>query len=394
MGRRRHLACVLGGMDLVRPLAMAGVRSWVMARRGQPMRYSRFVDGVIEYVDPWEASDEFVERLLSFADRQSHQPILYYENDGYLAAISNGRKELHDAFRFVIPSKDLVDDLVDKWRFDKLVRRLDLPTPRSWVIRDSDDIERLSLSLPIIVKPLTRYDRDNGWVRVGGSAKAISISSTRAIQELGQKIETVGIALVAQELITGPESQIESYHVYARQPGEVVAGFTGRKIRTWPLEYGHSTALVTTDAPDVEQLGRDLVQRLRLSGVAKLDFKRSVDGRLHLLEINPRFTLWNHLGAVAGVNIPALVYDDLTGDSWRHPIRRARAGVSWCDIPKDFRAARAASVGLASWATSVARSDIKTDLAFDDPMPYIRGRLLGGALRALTRTFRRLGAAV
>src|SRR5439155_95698 len=104
------------------------------------------------------------------------------------------------------------------------------------------------------------------------------------------------------------------------------AEFTGRKIRTHPTQHGHSTALEITDAGDVAALGRDLVHRVGLRGVAKLDFKRGPDGRLHLLEINPRFTLWHHPAALAGVNVPLLVYGDLTGAS-RPPLLKARACV-------------------------------------------------------------------
>jgi predicted ATP-grasp superfamily ATP-dependent carboligase len=49
------------------------------------------------------------------------------------------------------------------------------------------------------------------------------------------------------------------------------------------------------------------------------------------LEINPRFTLWHHAGAVAGVNIPALVYADLTGTP-RPATARAKAGVRRCRV--------------------------------------------------------------
>jgi hypothetical protein len=70
----------------------------------------------------------------------------------------------------------------------------------------------------------------------------------------------------------------------------------------------------------------DLVDALEwLTGGAKLDFKSAPDGRLLLLEINPRFNLWHHLGAVAGVNLPALVYADLVGLP-RPATRPARAG--------------------------------------------------------------------
>jgi hypothetical protein len=50
--------------------------------------------------------------------------------------------------------------------------------------------------------------------------------------------------------------------------------------------------LQTTDAPDVAALGREVVRRLDLTVVAKLDFERAPDGTLRHLEINPRFTLW------------------------------------------------------------------------------------------------------
>ena len=91
-----------------------------------------------------------------------------------------------------------------------------------------------------------------------------------------------------------------------------------------------------------------LCERIGLTGVAKLDFKRDPQGKLRLLEINPRFNLWHHPGAVAGVNIPALVYADLTG-SPRPAATRVKAGVRWCRPWKDFPAARAAGVPLTTW---------------------------------------------
>jgi D-aspartate ligase len=50
-----------------------------------------------------------------------------------------------------------------------------------------------------------------------------------------------------------------------------------------------------------------VLARLGVRGVAKLDIKRDDRGRLHLLEINPRSNLWHDPGAVAGVNLPAMV---------------------------------------------------------------------------------------
>lgn len=369
------MACVLGDMDIVRPLAMAGIRSWVAASSERPPRYSRFVEGVIERADPWREPEELVARLLSFAQTQPTAPVLFYEDDGYLAVISRFRRRLAEHFRFVIPDADLVEDLMDKARFLDLAAKLDLPVPASrHLVPETDDLE-LDLDFPVIIKPLTRDDRNEGWVTIGGSAKAIRVDTPEDFRRHIPYLRNAGIPLLAQSLVPGPETAVESYHVYAEQGGNVVAEFTGKKIRTLPSEFGYSTALTTTDAPDVLELGREIVGRLRLSGVAKLDLKRDRDGKLYLLEVNPRFTLWNHLGARAGVNLPELVYRDLVGME-RDQVRHASAGVTWCDVPKDLRAAVAASIPLMTWARWVASSDIKTDFAWDDPVPFLRGRLL------------------
>jgi predicted ATP-grasp superfamily ATP-dependent carboligase len=175
---------------------------------------------------------------------------------------------------------------------------------------------------------------------------------------------------MAQELVPGGETAIESYNVYVNDAGAIVGEFAGRKIRTHPLTFGDSTALEVTDAADVLALGQRIVKRLKLRGVAKLDLKRAPDGSLRLLEINPRFTLWHHLGACAGVNLAALVYRDLTG--LPHPPRAAaRAGTRWCKPWSDIRAARASGISLVRWIPWALSCDALSAFAWDDPMPLL-----------------------
>jgi D-aspartate ligase len=112
------------------------------------------------------------------------------------------------------------------------------------------------------------------------------------------------------------------------------------------------------------------LSRLDLRGVAKVDFKRGPDGRLHVLEVNPRFTLWVHVGALAGVNLPQLVYADLTGRP-RPAAKPARAGVTWRRA-SDVKAARALGIGRAQWLAAALRSDATAGFAWNDPLPLVR----------------------
>jgi len=370
----RALACVMGNTiwNLVRALGLADIPCAVVTRPGGPTLYSRFTRAALCWKDFSVGADELVEVLVRFGAAQPEPPVLFYNGDVQLLFVSRYRERLAEAFRFVIADPVLVEDLVDKARFQLLAERLDLPVPAARPLYPSAGSAPpdLDLRYPVIIKPFTRREP---WDALG-AGKALQIDSSAALRDLWPRLITLGTDLLAQELVPGPESRVESYHVYADQDGTIVGEFTGRKIRTWPTSYGHSSALVTTDAADVRALGRDLVQAVNLRGVAKLDFKRDPEGRLRLLEINPRFNLWHHLGAVAGVNLPALVYGDMVGLP-RPRVELPRAGVHWCRVWEDLPAARASGIPFVTWLLWVLRCEAKSAMAWDDPMPLLRGAL-------------------
>ncbi len=369
---RGTLACVMGDIDLLRPLALAGIPCAVVTRPGVPSLYSRAARLRL----PWNnfAPDDatLVDALVALGQAQREPPVLFYEEDAQLLLVSRYRDRLARAFRFVIADADLVEDLLDKARFQALAARRGLPVPAAREF-DPSALEPgdLGLRFPVLIKPVTRLD---AWNERFGLRKAVAAENLAAMRSLWPQLRELGLPLLAQELVPGAEARIESYHCYVDGNGSIAAEFTGRKLRTYPARYGHTTALEITDAPDVRALGRAAIEKLGLTGVAKLDFKRNMQGKLRLLEINPRFTLWHHAGAVAGVNIPALVYADLLGIP-RPPPGRAKAGVRWCRAWKDLPAARAEGVSLAQWLPWFLGCEAKSALFFDDPMPFVRSSL-------------------
>jgi D-aspartate ligase len=371
-GADAPLACVMGGMDLIRPLGLAGIRCVAVAPPGGPSLYSRFNAATLPWAEFAPDAESLVERLLRFAATQPTPPVLFYQEDTQLLMVSRFRERLARAFRFVIAEAALVEDLVDKARFQTMSERLGLPVPPTRRLRPAIDRTPADpgLGFPLIVKPLTRYE---SWEAIGGAHKALRVETAQALYDLWPRLAAAGADFLAQAEIPWPESAIESYHVYVDRVGAIAGEFTGRKIRTYPVSCGHSTALAITDAEDVAARGRALARQLGLRGVAKFDFKRAPDRTLHLLEVNPRFNLWHHLGAVAGVNLPALVYADLTGQT-RPPVSRARAGMRWCSF-KDLAAARASGLSAPAWLRWARGCEAKSVVSLDDPMPLLRGGL-------------------
>jgi predicted ATP-grasp superfamily ATP-dependent carboligase len=364
----------MGDIYLLRALGLAGVPCAAITEPGNPLLYSRFTRAAIRWNEQITADSEaLVDRLMLFAASQPEPPVLFFENTDHLLLISRNRRRLAEAFRFAIAEPALVEDLVDKVRFQVLAERLGLPVPATRRIRPAETTlpPDLDLRFPVVVKPPRRCAT---WRAIEKAQKALQLDTPADLQEVWPRLAAAGGEFVVQEMIPGPETCIESYHVYVDGSGAIAGAFTGRKIRTFPVSCGYSTALTVTAAADVAVLGRDLVGRLGIRGVAKFDFKRAPDGRLFLLEVNPRFNVWHHLGAVAGMNLPALVYADLVGLP-RPAAQEACAGVHWCALGNDWRAAKADGMGFAAWLFWVSRCEAKA-FNWDDPLPFLRAVLL------------------
>jgi D-aspartate ligase len=371
-------AVVIGDVDLVRALGLAGIPSACVSAPDAAVRFSRHVRAALRWNDDEE---DLVAELLAFARWQPEPPVLFPQSDVALLLTSRHRDRLAQGFRIPLAEADLIEQLVDKGRFQELARRHELPVPRAQRlhVEPGGSIPALELQFPVLIKPITRTDE---WASLAGWNKAFEASGPEDLAALWTRLADLQLELLAQELVAGPESSIESYHAYVDQGGAIAGEFTGRKIRTYPASYGHSTAVEIVDLPDVAELGREVLDRLGLRGVAKADFKRDERGRLHLLEINPRFNLWHLPAAIAGVNLPALVHADLTGAP-RPAAGRARSGVAWCTPLRDLRAAYVAGISPLAWLRWARRCDAISGLSWDDPLPFVRGMLWSAVSRRL-----------
>jgi D-aspartate ligase len=380
------LGVVMGDVDVVRALGVAGIASAFFGFDEDAARFSRHVRVTLPWIDHWERQEELAGMLLAFAREQDEAPVLFPQTDATLLMASRRRDRLAEGLRFVLAGHDLVEQLVDKARFQALAAERGLPVPPAQRLRPVAGAPppALEVPFPIVIKPLTRTP---GWTGLAGASKALHVMDGDDFAAAWPALSALPTELLAQQLIAGPESRIESFHVYVDATGAIAGSFTGRKIRTFPLDYGHSTAVEIVALPDVAELGREVVERLGLTGVAKLDFKRDGGGRLHLLEINPRFNLWHYPGAIAGVNLPALVYADLTRRE-RPPVAAHPRHVAWVDPLQDLRAARAAGVAPLAWLRFLARCRAVCGLAWADPAPFLRGKLWGAVRRRAVSRFR------
>lgn len=372
-------AVVLGDIDLVTALGLGGIPSIAVVPRQDPARYSRWTERWVESVEPWSHPDDLVELLLALAAELPERPVLYYQSDAELLAVVRNADRLRGRFHVPLADPVLVEDTIDKARFAQLATRTGLRVPASWSLTAGGD-GRLPApgDFPVLVKPLSR----RSLALLGTTGKAVRLETPDELARLREDWARGSLDVLVQRLIPGDETRVESYHAYVDPDGAIAGEFTGVKRRTSPPEYGHSSCVVTTDAADVRAEGREVLARLGIRGVAKLDFKRDDAGVLWLLEVNLRYSLWHHLGAVGGTNLPALVHADATGVP-RPAVSAVPAGLVWSHSIADLRAVRQSGLPLGTWLRTAVSSDARCGLGHGDVQPFLRGFLLPALQRHL-----------
>jgi len=75
-------ACVMGDMDLLRPLALAGIPCAVVSRPGVPSLYSRYARSRLAWNDYSGDTERLVDALVAFGAAQPEPPVLFYQEDG------------------------------------------------------------------------------------------------------------------------------------------------------------------------------------------------------------------------------------------------------------------------------------------------------------------------
>lgn len=303
---------------------------------------------------------------------------LFCGNDRDLKLTYTHREQLAENFLLFDNPPEVGLALLNKEKFQALARAHDLPIPRVYSAIGNGADAVCTAPGAVIVKPRSKSE----WRRTPALHALFPDSAKAKIYASGADLQAdpdlVGVRtqVLIQDYIPGDDDRIYSFHGLA-DDGDMLSWFVGRKIRTFPKSTGESAfiELITDDA--LAAVGKDIARRLNLRGVFKMDFKRGArDGKFYLLEINARFSLWHHLGAVNGINMPAAVYAYLV-DGVRPVPSTYTTRYRWQNFGYDLSAYRELralhEITLWHWLRSLLQTRRLHDyFSWKDPAPFMR----------------------
>jgi D-aspartate ligase len=266
-------------------------------------------------------------------------PVLFVTNDKMVRLVNANQESLARHFRLPFPRPELLNELIEKDTLGPLAVRQGLRIPRTLTLRGEDAraaASSASLSntrFPCVVKPATPMS----------AIKAVLVDSPSALESVARQHPEIDCFLL-QEWIEGGDEAVYFTAYYFDREGRARGAFAGQKIRQVPRTLGNSSAARGVDRPDLIEEGLRLFRDLDYHGIASVEFKVAPDGTPYFIEATVgRSDYWLKTLIVNGVDLPALVYSDLTGIP-TGASERQRNRAAWVDGDRDL------GVYLESWS--------------------------------------------
>ena len=153
-----------------------------------------------------------------------------------------------------------------------------------------------------------------------------------------------------QEVIEGPDTAKLCYLSCYSRTGRLLGSCLVRQLRTDPIYFGSASVVEPVSDPEAHALSDAFLREIQYAGLCELELKRdSRDGKLKLIEANPRYSVTSDAAPPAGVDLGWLHYLDLIGFEVQ-PVRQNSFQYRHIVLRRDFKTFRSyLKAGLLSW---------------------------------------------
>ena len=320
-------------------------------------------------------SEKLVADLEQIGPSFKSRPVLIPCVDEAVLLVSHHRQMLEKWYRFSLPDQEMVEIATDKSQFYRFAESHGFPVPKSFVVRNPDDLLNASMQLtfPCVLKP---RGRSHAW-KNHSALKAFKVESQSRLQQLYEVCRSWCDVLVLQEWIPGSDAELYTCNAYFDTQSRPQATFVSHKLRQWPPEVGGEGCLSEECRKDeVLHESLRLFSLMGLRGLGYLEMKHDPrSGRYIIIEPNiGRPTGRSTLAEAGGVEMLYTMYCDLLG--WPLPEDRIQkyTGVKWIHLVRDVASSmhywRRGQLRPFDWLQSLRGDKVYAVFSLKDPGPF------------------------
>ncbi len=307
--------------------------------------------------------DDLLKLATTFAPGE--KPVLLLTEEKTVVQVSAQADRLSPCYRFIMCSNDMMLALQSKSGFQALANQVGAAIPQGVILEQTADLTLIEqLSYPCVFKPLEQNEAYSRQFK-----KAYKVQSAAEVRALYPQIAPVMPNMIVQEWLEGADSDIYFCLAFFDQHSTLVTSFTGRKLRSWPLQVGGTASCTAAPeaAAELTQKTVDFVKAIGFSGQMGMEFKYDAHrGGFYMIEPTVGRTDYQHeIATLSGTNVLAAIVANLYGSA--PPATQASLQVVWFDEIADANAlAHGAPNNLASHYRKVAAV-----ARWSDPLPWL-----------------------
>jgi len=317
--------------------------------------------------------------LLRLLRRHSYDvTIPLFDHTATLA--SRHKPELSRYTHVPIPDYDIFMLARDKSKTMQICKKIGVPHPATYDPRQ-DPLEHIAaqVNFPCLVKP-----------NIGHGAIGLRrVETPEALPQIYHETSREYGPCMIQEFIPQTGMQYKT-QIFRGREGQIHAAVVFNKMRYFPVTGGTSSLNATVDRPDIVADCRRLLDTMNWESHADVDLIEDPrDGRVKVMEINPRITGSIKIAFEAGVDFADLLVRHALGrelptfDHYRVGIylRYMPLDILWFLHSPDRWRARP------SWFRFLGPDLCYQEGSWEDPMPAVAG-FLSGLAKYLNPKFR------
>jgi D-aspartate ligase len=318
-----------------------------------------------------------VEFLLRIATERNMQDwVLFPSTDEFVRILAQYRQRLRERYIVTTPPWDVVKFAYDKRLSHQLATQQGVPVPRTYSTGSVHELVSLNLDFPLVLKPAI-----SKLLSSVTKTKAYRATAMQALVNLYEMMAAImdPSEILIQELIPGRAAKLFSFVGFFKD-GVTVAGFSAKRPRQHPMEFGRASTLAeTVNIPELKTLAAKFLAGIGYSGLAEVEFMYDEkDGRFELLEVNARIWGWHTITIRAGLDLPYLAYADAVGKDVT--VGAVREGVKWVrlvtDVPTALLEILAGRLTVRQYLASMSGEIEFAVLSLRDPLPFVADILL------------------
>jgi len=361
-----------GGLGITRTLGRMGVPVYnVDGASLVPAFKSRYSKGWFRWDVEHRPWGESVELLAGVARKIGRRSLLIPSTDATAMLVAEYEQELSQWFDFPKPGCDLVRELSSKQEMYFLARKLGIPTAETAFPRNRADVLAYleTARFPLMLKAVFGRRLEE----IAGKRMFILGSRKDVLQVYDAYEDWTEPNLMLQEYIPGEDGTEWMFNGYFNKDGDCLMGFTGKKVRQYPVDTGAASLGICLPCDEVDQTSRRLMKAVGYRGIVDIDYRFDVrDRQYKVLDINPRVgSTFRLFVDENGIDVVRAMYLDMTGQKVEPST--VPEGRRWivedCDLISSCRSMWDGRLGFREWLKSLKGIQEAAIFALDDPMP-------------------------